>query len=550
MTVADEQKIKATKPKKRRARLKPSRPVRGRRRFDRAERVIQFVEMLTVPSGKGVGQRFVLEDFQKDFIRDVYAEWSPSWARKVRRAILSIARKNGKTALIAALVLCHLFGPEAIANGEIYSVANDREQAAQVFKMCAQMVRLDPEISDFVKIIDSTKTISCAANGSFYRAMSAESGTKHGLNPSVWIYDELAQSKNRELYDTFETSQGAQSEPLGIVISTQSNDPLHPLSQLIDDGLRGDDPTIVCHLYTVPEDTVDIFNPKCWKKANPALDKFRSRDDFEALASKAYRISGFENTFRNLYLNQRINIKKTIFTRRQWAACKGDASLIPGEDILLSLDLAGTTDLACLGALSVNDGARWQPHFWKPEDWIEEHARRDRVPYVEWLDAGYMEPCEGPIINPVYVAQKIAWYNENFNVIGLVYDRYRIEYIRLELERADVSSQKGPGYGINLMPWGQGWVSMSPALEALENACLLGELVHDNHPVMNWNIDNAIVKSGDGGNRKFDKEKAIMRIDGAQALAMAAGMRASVESEAPPPSSPWDDPNFSLSGAT
>lgn len=545
MVVADDQKIK----KKRRARIVPRRPKLPERRFERAQRVIDFVELLTVPSGKGAGKQFRLEDFQKDFIRDIYAEWAPDWSRRVRRAILSIARKNGKTALIAALVICHLIGPEAVQNGEIYSVANDREQAAQVFKMASQIIRLDPELEIYLKVVDSTKTIACHGNGSFYRAMSAESGTKHGLNPTVWIYDELAQSKNRELYDTFDTSQGAQDEPLGIVISTQSNDPLHPLSQLIDDGLSGADPTIVCHLYTVPEETVDIFNPKCWKKANPALGLFRSLDDFEAQASKAYRIAGFENTFRNLYLNQRINIKQTIFTKRQWMSCKGDAALVPGEDILLSLDMSVTKDLSCLGALSLNDGARWVPHFWKPEDFIEEHGRRDRVPYDLWLDQGYMEPCAGPVVNPAYIAEKVAWYVENFNVMGLVYDRYKINYLILDLERADVSAQKGPGYGVQMIPWGQGWVSMSPALEALENICLLGELVHSDHPVMNWNISNAIVKTGDGGNRKLDKEKAITRIDGAQALAMAAGMRASLAREAPPPSSPWDDPDFSLSGS-
>jgi len=511
--------------------------------MDRAERVIDFIELLTIPSGKGAGQAFKLEEFQKRFIRDVYAEWAPTWARRVRRAILSIARKNGKTALIAALVICHLVGPEAIRNGEIYSVANDREQAGQVHKMAAQIIRLDPELEAMLKIVDSTKTIVCHANGSFYRAMSAESGTKHGLNPAVWIYDELAQSKNRELYDTFDTSQGAQDEPLGIVISTQSNDPNHPLSQLIDDGLSGADPTIVCHLYAVPDETVDIFNPSCWKKANPALGLFRSVEDFEAQASKAYRVSGFENTFRNLYLNQRISLQKTIFTTKQWKACAGDADLIPGEDILLGLDLAGTTDLCALVALSVEDGARVQPHFWKPQDFLEDHARRDRVPYDLWLEQGFMEPCEGPIINPAYVAAKIAWYVENYNVLGLVYDRYRIEYIRLELDRVDISAQKGDGYGLNLMPWGQGFVSMSPALEALENACLLGELIHDNHPVMNWNMHNATVITGPSGDRKFKKGVEHKRLDGAQALAQAAGMRASLVNVAPPPSSPWDDPN-------
>lgn len=545
MSVADKKKTVKGKASSR-ARQKPKVAKRTRRRFDRAEAVIAFVECLTIPSGKGVGTRFVLEDFQKEFIRDVYAEWSPGWRRGVRRAILSIARKNGKTALIAALVLCHLVGPEAIQNAEIYSVANDREQAAQVFKMAAQMIRLDDELAGFLRVVDSTKTIACHGNGSFYRAMSAESGTKHGLNPTVWIYDELAQSKNRELYDTFETSQGAQDEPLGIVISTQSNDPMHPLSELIDDGLSGTDPSIVCHLYTVPEDTVDIFNPNCWKKANPALGSFRSQVDFETMASKAYRVSGFENTFRNLYLNQRINNKKTIFTRRQWLACKGDATLVPGEDIILGLDYAGTTDLAALVALSVNDGARVQPHFWKPEDFLDEHGRRDRVKYRDWHDLGFMEPCPGPVIAGDYIADQIGWYVENFNVICMAYDRYRIQYIIAALDRADIPAQKGAGYGLNLMSWGQGFVSMSPAIEALENLALTQELVHGDHPVLNWNMNNAIIKTGPSGDRKFDKEKVIMRIDGMQALAQAAGARASFENEAPPPSSPWDDPEFSL----
>lgn len=541
-------KAKAKKVTRRRTRKAPSRPKMPKRRFDRAERVIDFIELLTIPSGIGAGTRFVLEPFQKKFIRDVYAEWAPSWKRKVRRAILSIGRKNGKTALIAALVLCHLIGPEAIRNAEIYSVANDKEQAGQVFKMAAQMVRLEPDLEAFLKIVDSTKTITCHGNGSFYKAMSSESGTKHGLNPVVWIYDELAQSRNTELYDTFDTSQGAQVEPLGLVISTQSDDPQHALSKLIDDGLSGKDPTIVCHLYTVPEDTVDIFNPKCWKKANPALDVFRSREDFEALASAAYRNPSRESAFRNLYLNQRVNIKKTIFTRRQWSACKGKAIIEPGEEIILSLDYAGTTDLAALVALSMDRDkpARLLPHFWKPEDYLEEHGRRDRVLYPEWYDAGFLEPCPGPIIAPDYITEKIAYYWENYSVTGLVYDRYRIEYILLALDRADIPAQKGPGYGLNLMPWGQGFVSMSPALEAFENLVLTEDFVHNDHPVMNWNISNAIVKNGPGGNRKFDKEKVIMRIDGAQAAAQAAGMRASIVTEAAPPSSPWDNPEFSI----
>jgi len=160
--------------------------------------------------------------------------------------------------------LLHLVGPEAELNGEIYSAATEREQAGIVFKYASQIVRADPELMSYIKIVDSTKTMVCYSNGSVYRAISAEAGTKYGYNPTVVIYDELAQAKNRELYDALDTSMAAREEPLFIVISTQSNDPQHILSQLIDDGLTGEDPTTVCHLYAVPDDAdeEDIFK-KC-----------------------------------------------------------------------------------------------------------------------------------------------------------------------------------------------------------------------------------------------------------------------------------------------
>jgi len=159
----------------------------------------------------------------------VYGPVDTLWKRIVRRAILSLARKNGKTAFIACIVLLHLVGPEAELNGEIYSAATEREQAAIVFKYASQIVRADPELMSYIKIVDSTKTMVCYSNGSVYRAISAEAGTKYGYNPTVVIYDELAQAKNRELYDALDTSMAAREEPLFIVISTQSKRPTtHP----------------------------------------------------------------------------------------------------------------------------------------------------------------------------------------------------------------------------------------------------------------------------------------------------------------------------------
>lgn len=462
--------------------------------------------------------------------------------RLVRRAILSIARKNGKTALIAALALVHLVGPEAIDNGEIFSAANDRDQAAQVFKVAAQIVRADPELSEILKVVDSTKTITCYRNGSFYRAISAEAGTKHGLNPSVVIFDELAQAKSRDLYDVLDTAMGARQEPLFLTISTQSNDPEHILSKLIDDGLSAADPTTVCHLYAVPEDEPDIFAPRVWKLANPALGDFRDLEDFKALAGKAKRMPAEEPKFRNLYLNQRVAPVASLISRREWAACAGDAALVDGEEIYLALDLASVNDLAALVAVSAGEKSRVAAWLWKPEHWLREHSNRDfghgNWRYEEWAKAGHIEASPGKTIDHEVIARRIAELSGRFTVLGMAYDRWRIENLLKEFDRIGLAahSEKTPGPGLRLVPWGQGFQDMTPAIDALEQAVIDGTLVHPGNPALTWNIGNAVVRMDPAGGRKLDKDKARFRIDGAVALAMAMGLKARDRANAAGPS--------------
>jgi phage terminase large subunit-like protein len=490
-------------------------------------------------------------------VRDVYGPTFPNLRRKVRRAILSIARKNGKTALIAALVLAHLIGPEAVQNGEIYSAANDREQAAQVFKVCKQMVEADPELAALLTVVPSTKSIVCRHNGSFYRAISAEAGTKHGLNPTLVIYDELAQAKNRELYDVLDTSMGARAEPLFVAISTQSNDPEHILSKLIDDGLSGEDETTVCHLYAAPDDC-DLIDPAAWRAANPALGDFRSLDDLAVLAAKAKRMPAEEPKFRNLYLNQRVAPHATLIARVDWEACQRPpeaAALRDGEAVYLALDLSAKNDLTALVAVSVEDGSRVQPWFWKPAALIEDHERRDRVPYAQWAQAGLLEAVPGRAIHPQAVALKIAELSSRYVVLGMAYDRWQIDHLLREFDGVGLAGFKdgefkeafarGVQDGLRLVPWGQGFRDMAPAIDALEVAVMHGDLAHGGHPVLTWNMANAMAVMDPAGNRKLDKEKARFRIDGAVALSMAMGLKAR-ERAAMPVTSPWEDPGYSL----
>ena len=494
----------------------------------RVQKIFDFIENLIVPSGKGSGKPFKLQSFEKAFIRDVYNP-TKNGKRTVRRAILSIARKNGKSTIIAALALVHLIGPEAIRNGEIYVAATERDQAGIVFRYAAQMVRADPELEQFVKIIDSTKTMVCFGNGSTFRALSSEAGSKYGFNPSVVIYDELAQAKNRDLYDALDTSMAAREEPLMVIISTQSDDPQHILSQLIDDALTGRDKSAVCHLYTVPENMKDIFSDsKVWKMANPALGVFRSTEEMKIAAKRAKRMPSFESTFRNLYLNQRIKIESPLISKTEWVNCKKDLKLEKGADIYLGLDLSGKQDLTALVAVSagVNDIVRaW---FWKPKDTLKDHERRDRVPYSVWEKKKIIEAPPGRVIQFDFVAQRLAEIAAYYSVIGVAFDRWRIDDFLNAMDRIGLEAYvegKDSPRGLRMVPWGQGYKDMGPAVDALEVAVLNGSLAHDGNPCLTWNVANAMPIKDPAGNRKLDKSKTRFRIDGAVAMVMALGLK-------------------------
>ena len=500
---------------------------------------------MTVPSGKGHGKPFKLDKFQKDFIRDIYEPHTADNRRAVRRAILSMARKNGKTALIAALALAHLDGPEAIMNGEIYSAANDRDQAAIIFKFAKQIVELEPILRERIEVIASTKTMLAKKTGSIYRAVSKEAGTKHGFLPSVVIIDELAQAKRRDLYDVLDTSFGARDEPLFIVISTQSNDPEHILSKLIDDGLSGADPSIICHLHAADEDC-DLSDETQWKKANPALDVFRDREDLASAIAKAIRMPADEPKVRNLFLNQRVAPTSTLISRVEWDACRGEAEFEDGEEVYLALDLSSVADLTALVMASATEPVRIKPFFWKPEEHLVAHSARDfgsgERRYQHWVDKGLMFSTPGRSINPLVVVNHLAELVNRYTVLGLAYDPWRMDDLLREFDNVGLIAHKETAGeaddnrgmmqqrrvyrdGLRVVPWPQSFKGMAPAIDALERAIFEGKLVQPNNPCLNWNLANAVATVDPAGNRKLDKQAARFRIDGAVALAMVMGLR-------------------------
>ncbi len=200
----------------------------------RAEKVVAFCEVLPITSGKLAGQRLKLRPWQREIIEGIYKEVDGK--RIVRTALLTMPRKMGKSALAAALALAHLVGPESEQRGQVYSAAADREQASIIFRELEAIILSVPEFDERCNIRFFYKEIVDSVTGSIYRAMSADARKAHGLSPSFMVYDELAQARDRELYDNLTTGTGAREEPLMVVISTQSPNPHHIMSELVDYG--------------------------------------------------------------------------------------------------------------------------------------------------------------------------------------------------------------------------------------------------------------------------------------------------------------------------
>lgn len=480
-----------------------------------------------------VGQPIKLADFQRKFILAVYD--NPAGTR---RAYLAIGRKNGKSALIACLVLVHLVGKVAKQNSQLVSGARSRDQAAVVFKLASKMVQLSPDLRRMIRIIPSSKTLIGLAMNTEYRALAAEGTTAHGLSPVLSILDEVGQIKGPQddFVDAITTAQGAHEEPLLIAISTQAPTDADLFSIWLDDAERSADPTIVSHVYAAPDDC-ELDDEEAWKAANPAIDIFRSRRDVAEQAAQAQRMPSSENTFRVLTLNQRRNMVAAFVSANVWKAGNRAPAEFTGL-VFGGLDLSATTDLTALVLTCRMDGVlNVLPFFWMPEDSVAEASKRDRAPYDVWVRDGLLRTTPGKVIDYDFVARDIGAITSGMTVAKIGFDRWRMDRMQMALDRQ--------GVALPLESFGQGYVSMSPALDALESDLLQENVAHGGHPVLAMCAANAVALPDPAGNRKLDKSKATGRIDGLVALTMAEGVEAMSQELIAP--TPWDlDPEYCL----
>lgn len=518
--------------------------------LSRVGKVIAFLEFLPITKGILVGQRMKLLPDQVEFVENVYGPTREDGRRRVSTAIKSAPKGNGKTGLTAGLCLCHLLGPESEPRGEVYSAAIDRGQAAIMFAEMAAIIYAVPQFIARTNVINFHKKMEVLSGpgvGSTYEAMSADARKAHGLAPSLWVYDELAQAKDRTLVDNLLESMGKRREALGIILSTQARDDAHVLSQLIDYGLSGIDPSFYVQLHCAPEDA-DPFAEATWKACNPAWGHYLDEDDLRKSALMAQRMPSKEPAFRNLRLNQRVDasVENRAVTAAVWrqGAVPVDREKLKGRRCYGALDLSGKHDLTALVLVFPDNEPEPNydvlPIFWTPEGAMDGRRQDEQDRFREWAKAGLLRIVPGQTIRYGWVAEELGRLRAEFDIGALAYDRWRIEDFRQDLDDAGeaarvvklddqkaVEACRRDG-ALAMVEWGQGFKDMSPAVENFVELALTARLRHGGHAVLTAAVANAILNTDPAGNQKFDKERGNgrgpVRIDGAVALASALAL--------------------------
>jgi len=487
----------------------------------KGERVVKFIERLTSHTkGELAGKPFILEEFQKKVIRDVFGNINKDGNRIIREAFLFWPRKNGKTNFLAALGL-YLLVSDNEPGAEIIVCAADRGQAGMIHEIQKQMVLQSPILMEQLKVYRNSIV---KKDGSFIQARSADADTAHGYNAHAVLFDELHSQPNRELYDVMKTASGARRQPLFFSISTAGFNKesicyeVYDYAKKVQAGII-EDKTFYPNIFEADPDD-DIQDPATWRKANPGYGVTIKEDYIEAQAAKAKTLVTYENTFRRLHLNQWTTSEVRWVSDEDFMSCSEQygPNDLEGRDCFAGLDLASTEDLCAyvliFPPIHEDEPFKTLVFSWVTEAAVEKRQGKTGADYNKFIAKGELDVTPGNVTDYRYISKVILESADKYNVRAIAFDRWNSSSLVGDLAEE----------GLPVEPYGQGFASMSPAIKQLEIWIRSKQIAHTGNNLLRWNVSNVQAKSDAAGNLKFDKSKSSDKIDVAQAWAMAVGI--------------------------
>lgn len=500
----------------------------------KADGAINFIQLLNLVDDF-YGQPFMLLPWQKEVLSDVYGTVNYNSIRSYRFAYLEIPKKNGKTTLIAGVALYHLVCDDN--DGQIFCCAADKGQASIVYKAICGMRDQNEYLKSILKLTDSKKEIRNTETGTTLKVLSAEAFTKHGINPTVVIFDELHCQPNRELWDVMTFGAGAtRKEPIWWVITTAGDDPdrtsigweQHEYARRVRDKEIIDDNWYV-KIFGASEDD-DIWDEEVWKKVNPSIGKAIDIEAVRKEAMTAKNSDSAERLFRWLRLNQWVTTKTSSWlSLKYWDSNKSDWKVeeLLGQPCYGMLDLSSTEDLTtmCLLFPPNKERKEWRAIWetWIPEDGLMARVKKDGVPYDLWEKAGYMQTTPGDCIDYSYIKERVLANTKLFKVKEMGFDKYFASQLSLELAAC----------GVKMVEVIQGFRTLAPPMNEVKRLLMTDMLSNNGNPVARWCFGNVQVKTDENANERPVKGSRTDRIDlfvalvGAMARALPNHMKKS-----------------------
>lgn len=485
---------------------------------DKALRAVNFIELLKHTKGAFRGKPFELLPWQHEIVSDVYGTMNDKGLRQYQYVYLEVPKKNGKSELVAATALYHTFA-DGEMKGEIYGCAADRAQASLAFDVAVDMVDQNAYLKKRCKYTASKKQLMDKASGSIYQVLSAEAYTKHGLNASAVIFDELHAQPNRDLWEVMTFGAGdARLQPIWWIITTAGDDPdrasigweIHEKAYKIINGELVE-PRWYCKIWGIPSDYAgDIWDEELWYKVNPSLGYTIDIDKVRLAAASARESEAEEKLFRWLRLNQWVSLKRLGWLPLSlWDSTIGkwNISELVGKRCYIGLDLSSTGDLTGACALfPPQEGIPdWRSIYecWIPEDSMKERIRKDHVPYDRWVQSKHLIATPGNAVDYDFVETRLLSMKELYNVQAICPDPWNSRMLTQRLGKKDMLIVEVP----------QTIAGMSPAMKEYERLLKTGQYTHENHPVARWCFGNVIVAADGNGNIKPMKNRSLEKID-------------------------------------
>lgn len=501
-------------------------------REDVARIYLEFFEKhLRHTIGQHAGQSFILLQWQSFILWNLYGWHMQDGSRRFNYAYISMARKQGKTTLMAGMALAALLLDQEQA-AEIYSAATKRDQARILFDEARRMVLQSPLLR---KHINAEKhSIQAPGSHGRFTYLSSDSRTLDGTNVHLCLIDEYHSHPTDEVANVLRSGMQARRNPMHITITTAGLNrevPCYKLQNTCREILKGmkRDDSFFCIIYEVDEaHQEDWTNPDYWHQANPSLNATIQLDALKKQCTQAQNMgASYETEFKTKHLNIWTDAAKTWIPDAQWKACEKSASL-PSE-CWAGLDLAAVSDLTALMLIFPDgDGFHVRGHYWIPEQTIRgvlssnpAHFYRDmeRMPNVHVTDGNVTDFqsirrfITGTHITHLGQQDETGSLMHRHDLRAIAFDRHNSTQIAIDLIDD----------GAPLVPYGQGFVSMSPGAKQLEMLIRSGKIWHDGDPVMRWALSNVELRTDPAGNIKPDKSKSAGKIDPVVALCMALG---------------------------